>query len=92
MRIYKITSMVTIIVCVGFGLVQAEEKPLVDEWSLKGDLRLRGEVIDKEGEDTRNRARVRARIGLDAKVNDDIDVHVRIASGSDDPTPQAIKP
>ena len=51
---------------------------------LKGDFRYRYEMIDEEGKDTRNRNRIRARIGLDAKINDDLDFGLRIATGSDE--------
>ena len=53
--------------------------------SLKGDLRLRHEIIDQDYKDTRNRTRLRARLSLKGQVNDEVNVHLRLASGSDDP-------
>jgi len=54
------------------------------EWvknvKFKGDLRTRYEMIDEEGSDNRNRARIRARIGLDTKINDDVDAGFRLAT------------
>lgn len=52
------------------------------KWS--GDFRYRYEFIDKEGKPERHRNRIRARIGLDAKVNDEWDVAFRLASGQRD--------
>lgn len=52
---------------------------------LHGDLRYRYERIEAEGKDDRNRHRIRARVGLDAKVTDTLDVGFQIATGSDDP-------
>jgi len=64
-------------------------KEQLPEWisriKLHGDFRYRHEYIDEEGEDNRTRHRIRTRIGMDAKVNDDIDFYFRLASGSTDP-------
>jgi len=49
------------------------------QWS--GDFRYRYEFIDKQGRPERNRNRIRARIGLDAAVNDEWDLGFRLASG-----------
>lgn len=56
-----------------------------DRIKLKGDFRLRHEVIDAEGRDTRRRARVRARASIVAQVNEDMEVGLGLASGGDDP-------
>lgn len=56
-----------------------------DILKFKGDIRIRGEQIDKDGSDTRNRARLRARFQVDAKVSDEVSATIGIASGSDDP-------
>ena len=53
--------------------------------SVFGDLRYRHEMIDEEGKDTRNRHRIRARLGVDGDVNERIKVRVQLATGSDDP-------
>ncbi|MCK4606510.1 MAG: putative porin [candidate division Zixibacteria bacterium] len=52
---------------------------------LKGDLRYRHEMIDREGKNKRNRQRIRVRIGLSADVSAYSKVSVQLASGSDDP-------
>lgn len=56
-----------------------------DTIAFSGDLRLRAEIIDKEGSDKRDRARLRARLGATAKVSDEIDATIALASGNDDP-------
>ncbi len=52
---------------------------------LGGDLRYRHEQIDAEGEDMRSRHRIRARLSVDAAVEENLSLHFRLASGSDDP-------
>ncbi len=58
---------------------------------ISGDLRYRYEWIDEEGNDERNRNRIRARLGLTGQVTDDIEVGMRLAtseeisSGNGDP-------
>jgi BMFP domain-containing protein YqiC len=47
----------------------------------KGDLRYRHEMIDEETRDQRNRQRIRARIGMEAKVSDSLKTYVGIATG-----------
>ena len=64
----------------------AEEEHWSDAISMKGDLRFRHEYIDNEAKKSRTRQRVRARLSLKGEVNEDVDVHIRLASGSDDPT------
>jgi len=53
---------------------------------ISGDFRYRHEQIDDETKTSdRDRHRVRARVGLEAKVNDEWDLGFRVASGSADP-------
>ena len=52
---------------------------------LKGDMRYRHELIDREGAKERNRQRIRVRIGMDAKVNDTVSAGFQLATGQDDP-------
>lgn len=64
---------------------EAEKKDLwTDRVKLFGDLRLRFENIEQPGRDPevndRERFRARVRLGLEAKVNDDVDVKFRIAT------------
>ena len=63
-----------------------ESKPSwADSVKLSGDVRVRHEYIDQEGKSERNRDRVRARLKIEGKVNDQVKATVRVASGSDDP-------
>jgi hypothetical protein len=61
----------------------------VENVKINGDLRYRHESIDSQSNgDWRkgvNQHRIRARLGIGAKINDDWDVMFRIASGSADP-------
>lgn len=57
-----------------------------DRITFSGDIRDRMEYIDERGKDVRTRNRVRFRLGAKAKVNDDLSVGFRLASGADDPT------
>jgi hypothetical protein len=62
----------------------------VKKVKISGDLRYRHESIDEEGSDRDwdtgvNRHRIRARIKIEGKVNDDTDVIFRLASGTGDP-------
>ena len=52
---------------------------------LKGDLRYRHEMIDKEGEVTRNRHRLRARVGIEANVSPYTIIGLQLATGTNDP-------
>jgi cell division protein FtsB len=53
---------------------------------VKGDLRYRHEIIDRDDRDEdQNRQRIRARLGVDAKVTDNILVALQVATGGDDP-------
>lgn len=63
----------------------AEDESWSDRITLKGDLRLRFEAIDEDGEVSRDRMRFRTRFGLSAAVSDDLKVVIRLASGGDNP-------
>lgn len=68
--------------------VQAQEASAsswADKLTLKGDLRARFESIDEEGKETRDRARLRARLGAYATVSDEVDAAIALASGDSDP-------
>ena len=56
-----------------------------DRIKFKGDVRLRYEAIDEDGEEERNRMRFRTRFGLSAKVTDDVKFVFQLASGGDNP-------
>lgn len=61
----------------------------VENMRISGDFRYRYEGIDSQTggkwNSSINRNRIRARIGIYDKINDDIDVGFRLASGSNDP-------
>lgn len=65
------------------GTLQAME--INENMSLGGDVRYRHEMIDQEGKETRTRHRVRARVELQATVNDELKAGFKLASGSSDP-------
>ncbi len=58
----------------------------VDRITPGGDLRARLEAIDEEGNDARERARLRARLGVYAEVNEQVNAGLALVSGEDDPT------
>jgi len=62
-----------------------EAGPWWENVKIKGDLRYRHEMIDKDGSDARHRHRVRARLGLFGEVSAYTKVGVQLATGSDDP-------
>ncbi|MFI4910380.1 MAG: putative porin [Sedimentisphaeraceae bacterium JB056] len=69
---------------------QVAEVPDSLKWAenikIGGDFRYRHEYIDDDTKsDDRNRNRIRARVKIDGKVNDDLDFSMRVASGSEDP-------
>ena len=63
----------------------AEEESWVDRIKFKGDVRLRHESIDEEGEEDRSRMRFRTRFGLSATVRDDVKFVFQLATGGDNP-------
>ena len=72
--------------------VQKLEKQIgkgIPEWlhrfKLSGDLRLRYQRDDRDGESERDRGRYRARLNVTAQVVEQIKVIVGLASGGDDP-------
>lgn len=59
---------------------------LLESLKFKGDLRYRMELMDSEdAEDTRNRHRLRLRVGIETKPVDGWSAVVQLASGEDDP-------
>ena len=82
----------------GVALAQSNEpvapapKMWADSLSFKGDLRYRFETIqddskkDADGEEyTRERNRIRARLGAEAKVNDNLKAGLELSTGQTDP-------
>jgi hypothetical protein len=70
----------------GAGLIAvpnagAQSSSWAEKVSLKGDLRYRFEYIDDETkDDTRQRDRIRARAGIFAKANDELDVGIQLTT------------
>lgn len=65
--------------------VSAQEESRVERIKLKGDARIRHDRIDEDFEKDRARARFRARLGLAAKVSDDVKFVLQLAAGGDNP-------
>ena len=65
--------------------IAEEGEAWADRISVKGDLRLRYEGIDEEGEEDRARGRYRARLAVTGEVTDDVKVVMELASGADNP-------
>ena len=63
----------------------AAPKTWADTVTFKGDVRYRYERIDQDGADLRERNRIRARLGAEAKVNDDVKAGIQMSTGESDP-------
>ena len=74
---------------VSVGLLLPSAADAHDSWvesiKFKGDIRPRYEVIKEDGEEDRERARFRIRLGVTAEVNDNVDVTIQLATGGDNP-------
>ncbi|MFA5059361.1 MAG: putative porin [Candidatus Omnitrophota bacterium] len=57
----------------------------VKDMKLKGDLRVRYQNERRDSTQSRNRGRIRMRLGLETKANDKVQLGVGIATGSGDP-------
>jgi Putative porin/Alanine-zipper, major outer membrane lipoprotein len=75
------------------GKAQDEEKrlsalqDLLGRFRFAGDVRIRGENFTQQGAQDRNRARIRARFGVEGKLNEDFNGAIYVATGSlGDPT------
>jgi predicted nucleic acid-binding protein len=71
------------------ALSEVKSSAAANSWTdtikLKGDFRYRYESIDVEGKDSRERNRIRARAELAAKLPNNVDVGIGVASGGEDP-------
>lgn len=63
----------------------AQSENWTDRIKFKGDVRLRHEQIDEDGDPDRSRTRFRTRFGLSAKVSDDVKFVFQVATGGDSP-------
>ena len=67
------------------GSAPGDKESWADRIEFSGDFRYRHEFIDEEDKDERTRHRIRTRVYLKAKVNEDVSFGLRVASGSEDP-------
>lgn len=77
---------ICLLVTLGLGMatsVRADN--LWEDLKFSGDVRFRYENIDKEGQNTQDRNRIRARVGLFGKVSEYSSMGIQLASGSIDP-------
>lgn len=82
----KLTATILLLITGVAGL--AGSSFAADWWEnvkIKGDLRYRHEMISEEGKDARNRQRIRARLAVEGKVNNEMKAAIQLATGSDDP-------
>jgi hypothetical protein len=78
--------MAFLLLCAAYTPAIGEERgDWTERLSFKGDLRLRYEGIDEQGEEGRERGRYRARLGVSADVLDNVKVVMQLASGADNP-------
>jgi hypothetical protein len=82
-------SVVSLVVSVSLASLVSVNAQAQENWtnsiSVKGDVRLRYEGIDEDGEEERNRGRFRARLGLTADVNENVKAVLQFATGGDNP-------
>jgi polyhydroxyalkanoate synthesis regulator phasin len=57
----------------------------VQDIKLSGDFRLREQYEQRKGSETRNRARIRYRLGIGTKITDQVEIAAGLASGGTDP-------
>ena len=85
-RMGKLAGSAVAVLILGLGLAaEVSADSWFDKVKVKGDLRYRHEMIDKDDSDARHRHRLRARLGVFGQVNDFTKVGVQMATGSDDP-------
>jgi cell division protein FtsB len=65
--------------------IQNADTSWAERISVKGDFRYRYEEIDVDGANSRDRNRIRARSEMVARLPENVDVGLGIASGGDDP-------
>ena len=69
-----------------FPIQSCAQESWTESIAIKGDIRLRYETIDEQGEADRKRGRFRARLGLTADVNEKVKATLQFASGGGNPT------
>lgn len=78
-----------LVVFITFGVLFYNHSLAQENWfdsvEFNADLRLRSESIDDDEKEFRHRGRFRARLGLKAKVNNNVQAIFRLASGGGNP-------
>jgi hypothetical protein len=82
---YTMKSLAVASLFVAITAVGANAGDWTDSFTINGDLRYRHEQFDVEGNEMRNRQRVRARFSFLAEPEANLQIGVRLVSGSDDP-------
>ena len=67
------------------AMSEGENSDWTERIQINGDMRLRYEAIDEEGEDSLERGRFRLRLGMTVDATDAVQVVMQIATGEDDP-------
>lgn len=80
MKSFAVAALLAAVTTVG-----AQAGDWTETFRMKGDLRYRHEQFDAEGNELRNRQRVRARLSILAQPEENLSIEVRLATGSDDP-------
>lgn len=69
--------------------ISEEKSSVLPSWientKLKGDMRIRHQYEKRHGQASRNRARLRYRLGIESEVTDHVKVGAGLASGGSDP-------
>jgi hypothetical protein len=84
MKLFYVPATLIAFLLIAFTPAEAKEG-WTDRVALKGDLRLRHESINEDGEEDRRRMRFRTRFGLSAAVSDDVKFVLQLASGGGNP-------
>jgi hypothetical protein len=81
----RLSCILSLIAIVPIAAQAEDESDWTDRLSVKGDLRLRYEGIDEDGEESRNRSRYRARLAVVAEVHPNVKIVMELASDADNP-------
>jgi hypothetical protein len=79
-------GLIGLIIAIPPNSVFAASNAWVERYKINGDFRYRYEYFDEEGQpQSRHRNRLRLRLGIQAQVNDKVNVGMMLASGGEDP-------
>jgi len=86
-KVVMVTAMMALIMRGNMGMAQtAAPKTWADSVTVKGDIRYRYESIDDSSKTyTRERDRIRARLGVEGKCNNYIKTGIELSTGQSDP-------